>query len=196
MTREQIVALFPDATPEQITGILNQNNSEVAAEKAKVNQYKDKAKKADELQTKADELQTRLDDLESKGLTDGEKVIKQLETANAEIAQLKQEKMIADMRNNAASKFKVTAEEASKIVKDDGTFDYDVLGKIIADKETAAAQAKEKEIADGSTNPGGGTAGAGASGKNKDKPDDVANAESIVFGTAAPTPEARDYYKI
>lgn len=189
MTREQIVALFPDATPEQITGILNQNNSEVAAEKTKVNQYKDKAKKADELQTK-------LDDLESKGLTDVEKVSKQLETANAEIAQLKQEKMIADMRSNAASKFKVTAEEASQIVKDDGTFDYDVLGKIIADKETAAAQAKEKEIADGSTNPGGGTAGAGASGKNKDKPDDVVNAESIVFGTAAPTPEARDYYKI
>lgn len=179
MTREQIVALFPDATPEQITGILNQHNKEVADEKKNTKQYKDK-----------------LDDLESKGLTDFEKVSKQLETANAEIAQLKKEKMIADMRNNAASKFKVTAEEASQIVKDDGTFDYDVLGRIIADKETAAAQAKEKEIADGSTNPGGGTAGAGASGKDKDKPDDVANAESIVFGTAAPTPEARDYYKI
>lgn len=172
MTREQIVALFPDATPEQITGILNQNNKEVADEKKNTKKYKD-----------------QLDDLENKGLTDSEFI-----KLKEEIAQLKQEKMIADMRSNAASKFKVTAEEASQIVKDDGTFDYDVLGKIIADKETAAAQAKEKEIADGSTNPGGGTAGAGASGK--DKPDDVANAESIVFGTAAPTPEARDYYKI
>lgn len=161
MTREQVVALFPDATSEQITGILNQNNKEVADEKAKVNQYKDKAKKADELQTKLDELNT-------KGMTDIEKVTKQLETANKEIAQLKQEKTIADMRNNAATKFKVTAEQASQIVKDDGTFDYDVLGKIIADKETAAAQAKEQEIAKGSDNPNGGGNGNGDGNKKTD----------------------------
>ena len=35
MTREQILKLFPDATDDQITNLLNQNNSEVAREKEK-----------------------------------------------------------------------------------------------------------------------------------------------------------------
>ena len=55
----------------------------------------------------------------------------------------------------AASKAKVTAEQAAQIVKDDGTFNYDVLGQIISDKETAAAKAKEEEIANNSHNPNG-----------------------------------------
>ena len=35
MTREQVIKLFPDATDDQITALLNQNNSEVAREKEK-----------------------------------------------------------------------------------------------------------------------------------------------------------------
>lgn len=187
MTREQVLKLFPEATPEQITGILNQNNSEIEKEKNKVNQYKEKA-------DKADDLQKQLDDLEAQGLSDIEKVNKQLEAATAEIAKLQKEKAISDMRSNAATKFKVTAEQAAQIVKDDGSFDYDILGKIIADKEVAAAQAKEKEIADGSINPGGGSGGSGKKGDNK--PEDVVNAESITFGSETPKPEVADYYKI
>ena len=57
MTREDVLKLFPEATDEQITNLLNQNNSEVAKEKNKVSQYKAKADKADELQTQLDELQ-------------------------------------------------------------------------------------------------------------------------------------------
>ena len=44
-------------------------------------------------------------------------------------------------------------------MKDDGTFDYDVLGQIISDKETAAAKAKEVEIANNSPNPNGSNGG-------------------------------------
>ena len=33
MTREDVLKLFPEATDEQITNLLNQNNSEVATEK-------------------------------------------------------------------------------------------------------------------------------------------------------------------
>ena len=58
----------------------------------------------------------------------------------------------------------MTAEQAKQIVKDDGTLDYDVLGQIISDKETAAATAKEQEIANGAGNPGGGNGGAGGGG--------------------------------
>ena len=56
MTRDDVLKLFPDATDEQITNLLNQNNSEVAKEKNKVNQYKDKANSADELQKRLDEI--------------------------------------------------------------------------------------------------------------------------------------------
>ncbi len=152
MTRDDVLKLFPNATDEQITNLLNQNNSEVAKEKSKVNQYKAKADNADELQKK-------LDELEAGNLSEVEQANKNLEKANARIAELEKAQAIATQRSNVASKFNVTAEQAAQIIKDDGTMDYDTLGKIISDKETAAAQAKEQEIANNSTNPGGGTAG-------------------------------------
>ena len=74
MTREDVLKLFPDATDEQITNLLNQNNSEVATEKNKVKQYKAKAESADELQKK-------LDELEAGNLSDLEKANKDLESA-------------------------------------------------------------------------------------------------------------------
>ena len=49
MTREDVLKLFPDATDDQITAMLNKNNSEVAMEKAKSEKYKSDAKKADDL---------------------------------------------------------------------------------------------------------------------------------------------------
>ena len=65
MTREDVLKLFPEATDEQITNLLNQNNSEVATEKNKVKQYKAKAESADDLQKKLDELEAgNLSDLE------------------------------------------------------------------------------------------------------------------------------------
>lgn len=167
MTRDDVLKLFPDATDEQITNLLNQNNSEVAKEKNKANQYKEKADNADELQKK-------LDELEVGNLSEVEQANKNLEKANARIAELEKAQAIATQRSNAASKFNVTAEQAAQIIKDDGTMDYDALGKIISDKETAAAQAKEQEIANNSTNPGGGTAGG-----NKDKTEAEKTAESI-----------------
>ena len=66
----------------------------------------------------------------------------------------------------------------------------DSMSQIIAEKETKAAQAKEQEIADGSINPGG---NAGRK-KDEEKPEDVANAEQIVFGNKASDQATRDYY--
>ena len=93
------------------------------------------------------------------------------------------EKIIADYGSA------VQREQAKSVVKDDGSLDYDALGKITAEKETAAAQAKEQEIANNSENPGGGTAG----GENK-KTADVENAEKISFGKPAESAEAKDHY--
>lgn len=167
MTRDDVLKLFPDATDEQITNLLNQNNSEVAKEKNKANQYKEKADNATELQKK-------LDELEAGNLSEVEQANKNLEKANARIAELEKAQAIATQRSNAATKFNVTAKQAAEIIKDDGTMDYDALGKIISDKETAAAQAKEQEIANNTTNPGGGTAGG-----NKGKTEAEKTAESI-----------------
>lgn len=166
MTRDDVLKLFPDATDEQITNLLNQNNSEVAKEKNKANQYKDKA-------NSADELQKRLDELEAGQLTEVEKANKALEAANEQIAKLKKDNAIRDQREAAMTNFKITADQAKSVVKDDGSLDYESLGKIISEKETASAKAKEEEIANNSTNPGGGSA-TGGNGDDKTEAEKVA----------------------
>lgn len=154
MTREDVLKLFPDATDEQITNLLNQNNTEVAREKTKANQYKEKA-------GKVDELQTQLDEINSKGMTENEKLTKALDTANKTIADLQKGNAIRDLREKAMSDFKITSEQAKTVVKDDGSFDTAVLGQIIAEKETASATAKEQELANKAGNPGGGNGSGG-----------------------------------
>lgn len=184
MTREQVIKLFPDATDDQITALLNQNNSEVAREKEKASGYKGKASKADELQKKIDEL-------ESGNLSEIEKANKALEEANKQIAVLQKNNAIRDQRESAMTNFKITAEQAKTVVKDDGSLDYSELGKIISEKETASAQAKEQEIAKSAAVPNGGPAGG-----NKEKTADVENAELISFGNQAASAEAQNHYVI
>lgn len=184
MTREQVIKLFPDATDDQITALLNQNNSEVAREKEKASDYKEKASKADELQKKIDEL-------ESGNLSEIEKANKALEEANKQIAVLRKNNAIRDQRESAMTNFKITAELAKKVVKDDGSLDYSELGKIISEKETASAQAKEQEIAKNAAVPNGGPAGG-----SKEKTADVENAELISFGNQAASAEAQNHYVI
>lgn len=186
MTREDVLKLFPEATDEQITNLLNQNNSEVAKEKNKVSQYKAKA-------DTADDLQKQLDELQAGNLTELEKANKALETANQQIADLQKSNAIRDQREAAMTNFKITAEQAKTVIKDDGSLDYTELGKIISEKETTVAQAKEQEIAKGSTNPGGGTAGGN---KDNEKTADVENAEKITFGNNSATTEAKNHYVI
>lgn len=174
MTREQakqnLIAIgVAEPTDEQVSNYLNQVNGETKKEKDRADGYKAKA-------DTADDLQKQLDELQAGNLTELEKANKALDTANKKIAELEKAQAIATQRASAASKFNVTAEQAAQIVKDDGSFDYDVLGKIISEKETAAAQAKEQEIAKGSTNPGGGTAGGN---KDNEKTEAEKAAESI-----------------
>lgn len=184
MTRNDVLKLFPDATDEQITNFLNQTQAELAREKAKTAQYKEKAEKTDELQSKIDEI-------EAGNLTEVEKANKALEAANQQIAELQKSNAIRDLREKAMTDFKITAEQAKTVVKDDGSFDTAELGKIITDKETASAQAKEQEIANNTTNPGGSSASGNEENK---KPADVENAEKITFGEASASNEAKNKY--
>jgi hypothetical protein len=187
MTREQakqnlVTIGISEPTEEQVTNYLNQVNGESQKEKRRADDYKEKADKAAELQQK-------LDEIEAGNLSEVEKANKLLEDANKQIAKLQKENALRDQRESAMSNFKITAEQAKTIVKDDGSFDYDALGKIISEKEAAAAQAKEAEIAAGSTNPGGGSAG---SNQDKEKSDAEKMAEGIgkTFAEANKTSES------
>lgn len=155
MTREDVVKLFPDATDEQITKMLNQHNSEVQKEKKKTGELKDEVEKLKNLSNQNEELQRKLDEVEQGNLTEIEKANKALETANQKIAELEKAQFIANQRSDAVSNFKITAEQAKEIVKDDGSFDMVKLGQIMTEKESAAALAKEQEIAAASSNPNG-----------------------------------------
>lgn len=164
MTREDIKKIFPDVTDGQLNQLLNQHNTEIAKERAKSDQYKEIAGKYEQLEQENTNLQKRLDEAEQGNMTELEKVTKALDKANQQITDLKRSAEIKDRRTAAAEKFKVSVDQASQIVKDDGSLDFDLLGQIMTDKEAAAALAKEKEIADASKNPNGG--GKGGSGEN------------------------------
>lgn len=97
MTREDVSKLFPDATDEQITKLLNQHNSEVTKEKNKAEKFKTDAEKADELQKQLDEInQQNMSDLEK-------------EKARADAA----EKLLQE-RSQALTKAKITSVFAEK----------------------------------------------------------------------------------
>ena len=188
MTREQakqnlIGFGIAEPTDEQITNYLNQVGAETKRERERADGLKAKA-------DQADDYKKQLEDLQNQGLSDAEKAAKELKDAQDRIVALEKEQRLAAQKNAAMEKFKVTAEQASQIVKDDGSFDFDVLGKIIADKETAAAAAKEKELLNGTPNPGGGRGGD----QKDNKTDDVKNAETITFGSAAAEKSAQDFY--
>lgn len=183
MKREDLVAM----------GISEENIEKIIADYGKATQKAN----ADlavlrEKAGKADDLQKKLDDLEAGQLTEIEKANKALEEANKTIADMQKSNAIRDQRESAMTNFKITAEQAKTIVKDDGSLDYAELGKIMSEKETAAAQAKEQEIAKNQDIPGGGAGGD----KDKEKTADVKNAETISFGNAAASKEAQNHYVI
>lgn len=142
MTRNDVLKLFPEATDDQITNLLNKSGEEMAREKEKTNQYKAKADKADELQ--------------AGNTTELEKANKALETANQQIAKLQKDNAVRDLREKAMSDFGITAEQVKTVVKEDGSFDTAALGKIMSDKEANAIAEYEKNALEGTPNPNNG----------------------------------------
>ena len=150
MKREELIAM--GISEENADKIMADYGSTVQKANAKAEQYKEKA-------NKADELQTQLDALNSQNMTELEKATKALESANQKIAELEKRDIIRTQRANAMEKFGLTAEQASKVVTDDGATDYEVLGQIFADSKKSAIAEYEKQKLDGTPNPGGSTGG-------------------------------------
>lgn len=171
MTREDVLKLFPEASNDQITALLNQNNAEVAGERKKADRYKNDAEKLKTDAEKASELQSRLETLENEKLTEEQRRQREEEKRRKEFDEKwkQMEQTNADLKNQlnseriksyAGSK-NLTGENIDTILKSFGS-DYDLavaaidsMAQLIAEKETAAANAKEQEIAHNSTNPGG-----------------------------------------
>lgn len=171
MTREDVIKLFPEATDDQVTKLLNRNNEEVAGERRKVDKYKTDLEKMKTDAEEAAELRAKVEALENEKLTEEERQ----EKAKAAIEKELSDKMAAIEKDNAELKAQLTSERirayaGSKNLSGEhidnvlksfgGNYDLavaaiDSMAQLIQDRETAAALAKEQEIAKLSGNPSG-----------------------------------------
>lgn len=174
-----------EPTDEQITAYLNQVNGETKKEKDRADKFKAQA-------DRASELQSQLDEVNNANLSEVEKANKATETANKQIAELN--KKIAQMELKAQLAEKgIVGEDADNLIDADGKLNIETLGKIISERETASASAKEKELLDKTPSPQGNNGG--GNGEEDAKPLDVLNAEQITFGAGVDL-DKRDYYKL
>lgn len=202
--KQKLVDLgIAEPTEEQVSNYLDTLNGETKKERDRADRYKSESERAVDLQKelneKAAKLQEELDAINSQNLTDidkankaTEEAIKATENANKEIADL-QSKIKKMETLNALAEKGVTGDDAENLIKEDGSLDFETFGKILTEREAAAAANKEAEIAAAATNPNGGNDAAGG---ESEKPADVANAESISFGGVSDDAQkAKDYYK-
>lgn len=121
----------------------------------------------------------------------------ELEDALNRIKELERENQKKDIAAYATAKG-LTGDQVANVLKafgedvDAAKGAIDSISQIISDNRTAAAQAKEQELAGKATNPGGGKTGDDVD----DKPEDVKNVESIKFGGLSENAQsARNFYK-
>lgn len=174
---------FPEVTEEMVSNYLNQVMGETKKFSDRADKFKDDAAKAAELQKKLDEIaKQNMSDID-KANTDKEEALSKVSELEAKIKSMEIKTALAEKG--------IIGEDSDKLIEslNSGTFDVELLGKIILERENAAATAKEKEIAENASNPGGGKAG------GEDKPADVVNAESMAaaFGTKAES-DKQNYY--
>lgn len=121
----------------------------------------------------------------------------ELEDLKEQVKRLQKENVQKDIRAYAAEKG-LKGEQAEKILVsfqdnlDVAKAAIDSMAEIISESnKTAVANFEKQKLAD-TPNPSGNS---GESNKDE-KPDDVKNAESITFGSAATEQSQKDYYKI
>ena len=173
MTREDVKKIFPDATDEQITSLLNQSNSDVAKEKAKNQKLKEDAEKAKALETELEELKkqnmseaerTELEHQKEKATN--EKRISDLESAlkaaqkDALTGKITSIFASAGMKGDAyAGAIKAFSNmDAEDALKEAQNF-VDEISEINKSTLDTAKAAWEKEALEKTPNPGGGKSG-------------------------------------
>ena len=162
MTREQakqnlVNISIEEPTEKQISDYLDQVNGESKRERDRAERFKADAEKVAELQKKIDEA-------ERSSMTDLQKSQDDLEKAYQKIAALEKDMARSKLLGSLATKG-IIGEDAEKLVSDDGKLDVEVLGRILSERETTAAAAKEAELLKKTPNPDGGGGGSGSEGK-------------------------------
>lgn len=168
MKREDVKAIFPNATDEEITKILNAHNNELAVEKAAT-------KKAI---GERDGLQAQIDEASEAGKSDLEKLQGQIDALTKQFNAVSAENTTLK-RTTALANIGIVGEDATKLLatlNGDNT-DFAVLGEILANREKAAVAKAQNEWLEQ-------TPGAGHSGSGNEEGADVANAKSISFGAS------------
>lgn len=146
--RQNLVTIgVAEPTDEQITNYLNQVNGETIRERNRADKYKADA-------DKVTDLQKQLDDLNSQNLSEVERANKERDAALDSVASVKKELATMRMMTSLAEKG-IVGDDAKNLIKDDGSLDVEILGKILSERETSAAAAKEKELLDKTPNPDG-----------------------------------------
>lgn len=170
----------------------------VAGLQKELGQYKDISSKAEALQKQLDEMKAKSAETVKEKQTEVDESAKRIAELETQLNELKSgfEKTEAELKRErhlkSLAELNITGEDADNLIKD-GELNYEALGKIISERESAAATKKEKDIAANATNPGGGSAGEPP---KDEKTEDVKNAETINFGGLnKDAKSARDYYK-
>lgn len=171
MTREDVMGILPEATESQVTGILNALHSELQTEKKAAEEWKAKAGQAQTLEEQLaeaerlkSEAEKQKEEAENKNLSEVELLKKELEksknASNKQIAELQAQLATAGINAYAASK-NLTGENMDVVLKAFGSnIDLakqaiDKISILKSEWESAAALAKEQEIAAASANPTG-----------------------------------------
>lgn len=170
MTREDVKKIFPDATDEQITSFLNQSNSDVAKEKAKAQKVKEQADKADELQKKLEELEkqnmTEAERLEAERQKEKEANEKRISDLEQALADSNRKALTSDISSLFASAG-LTGEAYAGAIKafsampeEEAMKEAESFVKGVSEANKSALEtaktAWEKEVLEGTPNPGGG----------------------------------------
>ena len=168
MTRADVIKLFPDATDEQITAVLNAHHKEIDAEK-------EKAKELEETKNRLAELQKQIDEAANKDLPEMEKMQKTLDEIQGKYEA--SQKTIKDMELKTSLLGQgVSEDDATKLIESMNAekFDASVIGTMIANAISAHDKEKMQKTPDPS----------GAQGKTDTRTDAEKIAASMYGGNS------------
>lgn len=142
MTRADVIKLFPDATDDQITAVLNAHHKEMNEEKAKAKDLQDNAEKVAQ-------LQAQLDELNNKDLSELDKIQKQLEKVQADYDGAQRTIKNMELKTGLLDQG-ITGEDADKLIEamNADKFDTSVIGTMIANAISAHDKQKLLETPD------------------------------------------------
>ena len=145
MTRQDVLKLFPTASEDSITAILNMHNTEVENEKTK-----NKADAKDKETIK--NLQEQLEALQNKDLSEVDKLQKQIDKLTADNEQATRTIRNMEMKTSIIGQG-ISAEDADQFIEQMGkdSFDAGILGEMIKN----AVAKKEKDALHATPNPSG-----------------------------------------